>query len=131
MRTPRVFLAAGPLGTSKPATRQLLCNIYHRITYPGQYPILNRSMNKYIHGEEGSETGTNWLTLRKGLLKFIIFFSCTNFFSSFPPCFCLLHAQKAGTSPNPDLPPLTPAVPNPHHPGINPTWGMRAARGGS
>lgn len=78
------------------APHRLLCNIYHGITYPDRYPIPNRTVNKYIHGEEGKEMGTNWLMLKKGLL--IIFFFPTNFFPPFLPAF----TQKAGTSPSPD-----------------------------
>lgn len=108
------------------APHRLLCNIYHGITYPGRYPIPNRTVNKYIHGEEGREMGTNWLMLKKGLLKLFFFFP-HKLFSSSPPCFY----PESRDQPQPRPTPLPPAVPCPHHPGINPTWGTRAAREGS
>lgn len=96
---------------TRAAPHRLLCNIYHGITYPGRYPIPNRTVNKYIHGEEGREMGTNWLMLKKGLLKLFFFFSPQTFFllSS------LLLPRKQGPAPAQTHPPSSscPLSPSP------------------
>lgn len=107
---------------------RLLCNIYHGITYPGRYPIPSRTVNKYIHREEGRETGTNQLTLRKGLLKH--FFFCANVFLLSSLLLSVACPEKQGPAPA-QTPPLLQLSPVPITLGSIPAWGTRAAREGS